>query len=68
MEWWRTAFNADKITTATKRFGISVSTNGVEYHQHNMKQFEKSEINDWGYNYEGEFIPLEINGRTRVVA
>ncbi|KAI3657448.1 hypothetical protein MP638_002260 [Amoeboaphelidium occidentale] len=68
MEWWRRAFNVDKLTTATKRFGFSISTNGVEYHQHNMKQFERSEINDWGYNYEGEFIPLEINGQTRVVA
>ncbi|KAI3660260.1 hypothetical protein MP638_005123 [Amoeboaphelidium occidentale] len=68
MEWWRRAFNVDKLTTDTKRFGFSVSTNGVKYHQHNMKQFERSEINDWGYNYEGEFIPLEINGQTRVVA
>ncbi|KAI3656220.1 hypothetical protein MP638_002288 [Amoeboaphelidium occidentale] len=68
MEWWRRAFNVDKLTTATKSFGFSISTNGVEYHQHNMKQFERSEINDWGYNYEGEFIPLEINGQTRVVA
>jgi len=33
-----------------------------------MKQFERSEINDWGYNYEGEFIPLEIGNQTRGVA
>ncbi|KAI3657693.1 hypothetical protein MP638_003703, partial [Amoeboaphelidium occidentale] len=47
MELWRRAFKVDKLTTATKRFGFSISTNGVEYHQHNMKQFERSEINDW---------------------
>jgi hypothetical protein len=68
LEWWRTAFDVDKLTTATKRFGFSISTDGVQYHQHNLKQFLRSNINDWGYDFDGEFHEMELQPETRVVA
>ncbi|KAI3655570.1 hypothetical protein MP638_000268, partial [Amoeboaphelidium occidentale] len=68
MEWWRRAFNVDKQTTATKRFGFSISTNGVEYHQHNMKPLLHQAINDWGYDFEGQFHPVDLPQSPRVIA
>ncbi|KAI3655346.1 hypothetical protein MP638_006773, partial [Amoeboaphelidium occidentale] len=68
LEWWRTAFDVDKLTTATKRFAFSISTDGVQYHQHNLKQHIRSNINDWGYDFGGEFHEMELQPETRVVA
>jgi len=68
LEWWCTVFNIDKLTTATKRFGFSIATDGVQYHQHNLKQLLHQAINDWGYDFEGQFHPLDLPQSPRVIA
>ncbi|KAI3635164.1 hypothetical protein MIR68_006730 [Amoeboaphelidium protococcarum] len=65
--WWRRAFDVDSVTTANRRFGYSLSTDGVQVSLHLMKPFQEAEVNDWGFDLDGAYYPLEVGPNTNVV-
>ncbi|KAI3650836.1 hypothetical protein MP228_004317 [Amoeboaphelidium protococcarum] len=65
--WWRRAFDVDSVTTANRRFGYSLSTDGVQVSLHLMKPFQEAGVNDWGFDFDGAYHPLEVGPNTNVV-
>ena len=64
--WWERAFRIKKATTANRRFGFSVSTDGMSVSVSiRRKATEPDGVNSHGFK-DGLYIPLDVEG-ARVV-
>jgi hypothetical protein len=64
--WWRKAFRIKKVTTANRRFGFSVSTDGTSVSINVKKKADEPDgVNSHGFK-DGLYIPMDIEG-ARVV-
>jgi hypothetical protein len=65
--WWKKAFRLDKATTANRRFGFSISTDGMSVSVNiKRKVAEPDGLNSHGFTENGSYVPLDIEG-ARVV-
>jgi hypothetical protein len=64
---WKDVFQVDKVTTTNRRFGFSVSTDGMSVSV-NIRRIatEWNGVNSHGFTEDGSYVPLDIEG-ARVV-
>jgi hypothetical protein len=59
--WWMFAFRIEKVITANRRFGFSVSTDGMNVSVNVRRKAQAWDgVNSHGFNQEGVYIPLNI--------
>ncbi|KAI3655366.1 hypothetical protein MP638_001193, partial [Amoeboaphelidium occidentale] len=65
---WKSCFYFDRITSATKRFGLRIATNGVEVSVLMMKIVTCGpKLNDFGIDDDSSFKPLSVVGNVRIL-
>jgi hypothetical protein len=66
--WWELAFKLNKVVTSGRRFGYSVSTDGLGVSAHLLRPApEWNGVNDHGFGQDGAFHPLGVSSSDRVV-
>lgn len=68
-EWWNRCFDLSHVTSQNRRFGFSISTDGLKCSVHLMRpRRSRSNVNEYGFSYDGNgYVPLDIDNNTRIV-